>query len=194
MMRQHRALHREHGIRNPGRRSNPAGRQRHHVRTRVPDHARTSQRPGFRHLLRLVTVSTPVTWIRLRRFTSHREREPDNVSAAHSARKAEVASRVQIVSPTAQIAARRLCVAVVAFLQYAHHAADETGGHERQSNSGGLHQPDPVPVRRRRLGRDRLLRFGIRRQTRRPDGRPRRHGRARRTGLRQRSPATRRSR
>ena len=47
--RQHRALHREHGIRNHGRRSNPAGRQRHQVRTRVPDHARTSQRPGFRH-------------------------------------------------------------------------------------------------------------------------------------------------
>ena len=47
----------------------------------------------------------------------------------------------------------------------------ETGGHECQTNSGGLHQPDPVPVHRRRLGRDRLLRFGVRRQARRPDGR-----------------------
>ena len=49
--------------------------------------------PAFGTCCGLVTVSTPVTWSRLRRFTSHREREPDNISAAHSARKAEVASR-----------------------------------------------------------------------------------------------------
>jgi len=42
-------LHREHVIGNHGRRSNPAGRQRHQVRTRIPDHTRTSQWPGFRH-------------------------------------------------------------------------------------------------------------------------------------------------
>ena len=37
------------------------------------------------------------------------------------------------------------------------------------------------------LDRDRLLRFGVRRQACRPDGRTRQHGGARRTGLRQRS-------
>ena len=32
------------------------------------------------------------------------------------------------------------------------------------------HQPDHVPVHRRRIGSDRLLRFGVRRQACRPDG------------------------
>ena len=39
----------------------------------------------------------------------------------------------------------------------------ETGGHDCQANPGGLHQPDPVPVHRRRIRRDRLLRLGVRR-------------------------------
>jgi hypothetical protein len=41
-------------------------------------------------------------------------------------------------------------------------ARDKTRGHEREPNSGGLPQPDPVPGHRRRRGSHRVLRLGVR--------------------------------